>query len=95
MKMVAEWDANKAASNVVKHGISFASALKVFQDPSLLIVTAAREGDGEERRKAIGRIGDRIFTVVFVERGGVVRMISARRSNTPEERLYADRSPHY
>lgn len=29
-----EWDANKAASNFLKHGVSFDEATEVFYDPS-------------------------------------------------------------
>jgi uncharacterized DUF497 family protein len=31
-----EWDDNKAASNLRKHGISFQTAARVFTDPFLL-----------------------------------------------------------
>lgn len=31
--MVFEWDVNKAAVNLVKHGVSFDEAKTVFDDP--------------------------------------------------------------
>ncbi|MCP5159395.1 MAG: BrnT family toxin [Gammaproteobacteria bacterium] len=32
--MAFEWDANKAATNLAKHGISFEEAKTVFDDPA-------------------------------------------------------------
>jgi uncharacterized DUF497 family protein len=43
------------------------------------------------RRKAIGMIDGRLFTV-YVMRGEVCRIISARRANGREERIYTDDS---
>jgi uncharacterized DUF497 family protein len=89
-----EWDDGKADANLAKHGISFASATALFRDPGLIEINTIRAADGEDRVKAIGRIQGRLFTVVFVMRGAVCRIISARRSNRSEERAYADRQIH-
>lgn len=88
-----EWDEAKARSNLAKHRITFDDALAVFADTEIVIVASFRAQDGEERFKAIGRIGGRIFTVVYTERGGVRRIISARRANATEEKRYGDNSP--
>jgi uncharacterized DUF497 family protein len=45
------------------------------------------------RRKAIGIIDGRLFTVIYVERQGVIRIISARRSNAKESGAYASVYP--
>lgn len=82
------WDDGKAASNLRKHGLSFQEAVSVFIDPDRVVITSAREQDGEIRQKAIGRMSGRLFTVVFVMRGGACRIISARRANKAEERAY-------
>jgi uncharacterized DUF497 family protein len=42
---------------------------------------------------AIGRIGDRVFTVVYTERSGIHGLISARRANAREEQHYGHDSP--
>ncbi len=89
--MEFEWDAAKDASNRSKHSISFTEAIAAFADPRLIVLDATRGEDGEDRSKAIGRIGDRLFVVVYAERGPVTRMISARRANRKEERAYGDR----
>jgi len=83
-----DWDDNKALSNLERHRLSFDEAIAVFADPKLLTVDTSREEDGEPREKAIGRIQDRLSTVVFTRRGSVVRLISARRANAQEIRLW-------
>jgi uncharacterized DUF497 family protein len=88
-----EWDDAKAASNLDKHRIAFDDAIGVFADPNVVIVATIREEDGEDRFKAIGRIGDRVFTVVYAERNGMKRLISARRANRKEEKRYGDDAP--
>lgn len=40
------------------------------------------------RREAIGTIDGRLFTVVFIMREDVCRIISARRANAKEEAIY-------
>ncbi len=84
-----EWDSDKAASNLAKHRFAFEDATQVFADREVVIFPTIRAGDGEERWKAIGRIGGYVFTVVYTMRGDVVRLISARRANAAEEKHYA------
>ena len=87
-----EWDDAKAASNEAKHAISFPIATLVFLDPNRLLIDASHLGDGEARLKAVGVVQARLITVVFTPRGNVCRVISARRSNSNEERSYGNRS---
>jgi len=83
-----EWDDAKAARNLVKHGVPFTYAAGVFLDPQAIDIDASRPGDGEERRKMIGMIEGRIYSIVYTEREDSIRLISARRCNAKEERLY-------
>ena len=92
MGLSFEWDAGKAASNLAKHRFAFEDAIQVFGDTRIVIFPTIRAGDGEERWKAVGRIGQYAFTVVYTMRGEVVRLISARRANSAEEKQY-DRRP--
>ena len=86
-----EWDDAKARSNQEKHGISFGEAIAVFADPEVITLDGSRQEDGEVRRKAIGRIEGKLFVLVFTEREGAIRVISARRASRNEERAYGDR----
>lgn len=86
--MDIEYDSMKDAVNLEKHGLSLAFGSRIFDDPRVIVIKSVRESDGEERRKAIGRVGAKLYTAVHVLRGGVVRFISVRRSNDGEERIY-------
>jgi uncharacterized DUF497 family protein len=83
-----EWDADKAAGNVSKHGVSFLYASRVFLDAAMVDFDASRPEDDEPRRKAVGTIEGRIFTVVYTQRSSVIRIISARRCNAREAKHY-------
>lgn len=83
-----DWDEAKALGNISKHAVPFPYAIRVFLDAAMVDFDASRTEDGEVRRKAVGMIEGRLFTLVYTEREGVVRVISARRSNGKEERQY-------
>jgi uncharacterized DUF497 family protein len=91
---VYEWDDTKAASNIVKHHISFLMAPEVFRDLKVYVTPTIREVDREKRYKAVGRVGEKLYAVIYVETGNVRRIISVRRTNIKEDRAYADRQIH-
>ena len=83
--MAIEFDPAKAAANLEKHGVSLADAQKVLSDP--LALTVEDLGAVGERRFVsigLGSVGG-LLVVVYTERNGNFRLISARRA-TPEER---------
>jgi len=84
-----DWDPNKAASNERKHGIRLSYAIGVFLDLRVVDYDVSRLDDNEPRRKAVGMIDGRLFTVVYTMRGEVIRIISGRRANVQESREYA------
>ena len=87
----AEWDPEKNASNIRKHGVSFQEAGTVFLDAhSVTIIDAASTAmAGESRLVTIGQssIG-RLIVVVHTERGDRLRVISARRPTRRETQEY-------
>ncbi len=83
-----EWDDDKALRNQAKHYVEFAYVSNVFLDPNRADIDVSRMEDRETRRKAIGLIEGRLLTVVYTVRAGSIRIISARRSNPLESRLY-------
>lgn len=83
-----EWDPDKAESNLAKHGVPFDYATGVFRDPRSADFDASRAGDKEIRRKVVGAIEGKLFVVVYTDRAGVRRIISARRANAMEQRVY-------
>ncbi len=86
--MTFEWDADKNAANLEKHGISFEEASLIFEG-SVLSWVDDRFDYGEERFVSIGLIqGIVAVVVVHTDRDGVSRLISARLANRSERRRY-------
>ena len=84
-----QWDANKAQTNIQKHGIDFEEAAEVFSDRLLRIGDAST--DDEQRDFVLGYSDrQRILLVVYVERNEWTRIISARRATPSERKLYED-----
>jgi uncharacterized DUF497 family protein len=83
-----DWDEAKARSNLAKHGVPFPYAVRVFLDPNMVDFDARREGDMEARRKAVGLIEGKLYVVVYADREGLRRVISAQRTNATEQRAY-------
>ena len=84
-----EYDPAKSAANLVKHGIDFAAAQTLWDDPGM-IEAPARTTD-EPRFVSVGRIGGRHWTAVWTLRDEVVRIISVRRARTEEIGYYEGR----
>jgi uncharacterized protein len=81
-----EWDPRKAARNLSKHRVSFTEALTVFADPLARIVDDPRHSRDEPRYILLGSSAHkRLLVVMYTERGGGIRLISARKA-TPRER---------
>lgn len=82
------WDADKAGSNLSKHGVSFIKATQVFFDPFLRVTDA---GTGEEIRDAVIGMDERwnlLFVVHIEVEGDAIRIISARGANRSERHFY-------
>ena len=83
-----EWDENKAASNAVKHGVTFDEAALAMKDPRssdfedlvepAYLVTLAASPTG------------RILYIVSTESDDRIRIISAREATRHERRLYEE-----
>lgn len=84
-----EWDDQKAASNLQKHGIDFADAVTVLEDDAA--ITVVDEDSDEERFVTIGMDGlGRILVVVYTWRNQNIRIISARKATRAERAQYED-----
>ena len=85
-----EWDREKAKRNKIKHGISFKTAAKVFNDPNRLEEFDWVHSWNEERWQVIGMADDILF-VIYTERRDKIRIISAREAEEDERRAYYGR----
>jgi uncharacterized DUF497 family protein len=84
-----EWDEDKAATNLARHGLSFEEALTVFDDPLAAIFDDERHSAGELREIIIGHSSqDRLVLVSFTERPKAIRIISARPTTRREREKY-------
>ncbi len=79
-----EWNDEKARSNLKKHGFDFKDAIRIFKGP---VFAWSEDRGGEDRWTAIG-IAQTELAVVFVERGNIGRIISARRATHKERTGY-------
>jgi uncharacterized protein len=92
MPLTFEWDADKAALNIAKHGVTFDEARTVFGDPLAVIFDDEEHSLDELREIIIGHsVLRRLLLVSFTERGDeVVRIISARKANKRERKDYEE-----
>jgi uncharacterized DUF497 family protein len=88
MKPVFEWDDEKDTSNQKKHGVSFTEASAAFFDPFNIIISDPDHSIEEERFLLLGFAKGAILVVSFTERSDVIRIISSRKANSKERRLY-------
>jgi uncharacterized DUF497 family protein len=84
-----EWDEANAEAHLAKHGVPFDFAARVFLDPGRADFDATHAEDGEVRRKAVGMIEGKLYTVVYAPKADAAWIISARRANAQETRRYA------
>lgn len=89
--MQFDWDDDKNARNIARHGIDFADAIAVFDGP---VVTHrdARHDYGEERYRSVGFMGGILVAVVWTPRVGRW-IISARVATANERQAYFRRFP--
>ncbi|HZP19831.1 MAG TPA: BrnT family toxin [Bauldia sp.] len=85
--MEFEWDDEKRARTLRERGLDFETAAPIFAETFFEFVDERRDY-GEERLVAIGAVGEEVLVVVSTMRGGVRRIISARRANRKERELW-------
>lgn len=86
-----EWDDAKAASNEVKHGVTFMEAATAFLDNYAERMPDPKHSLNEERFLLLAEsVGHRILVVAHTSRGLGLRIISARPAKWKERRRYED-----
>jgi len=82
------WDPTKERANILKHGVTFADAARIFEGATLERPDN-RFDYGERRIYAIGLLGLLEITVVYVDRDDAnCHSISAWRSAPHERRCF-------
>ena len=87
--MEFEWDSEKAARNLAKHGIAFSEVGTVFGDPQAVTFADPDHSDDEDRFLTLGNSAEgHLLIVSHTNREGRTRIISARRASRKERRIY-------
>ena len=91
--MEFEWDEQKAARNLTKHGVTFHEAATVFGDPLAMTFYDPDHSQDEDRFLTFGHSDSGLLLVVsHTDREERTRLISARRATRRERKLYDKRS---
>jgi uncharacterized DUF497 family protein len=86
-----EWDAAKAAANLLQHGVLFDEAATVFQDPLAKIHDDPNHSASERRDIIVGHsVQGQLLAVSFTDRGSKIRLISARPVTRHERHDYEE-----
>ena len=89
---LVEWDEEKEAINLRKHGVSFVEAATVLNDPLYLSIEDHEHSEDEPRFRATGLSSEgRVLVLTYTYRGkSLYRLISARVATHRERRLYEE-----
>ena len=89
--MKYEWDENKAIKNLAKHGVSFAEAKTIFDDPLYVDFYDLDHSEDEERYLIVGESNrGRLLIVSYTERRTSIRIITAREVTKLEREAYEE-----
>jgi len=87
--MKFEWDLERVGANLQKHGVSFDAAARAFEGELSATFPDPDHSRGEACLVTYGmRIGGKLLVISHVERGGTIRIISARVATTKERKRY-------
>jgi len=87
--MQFEWDKEKAALNLKKHGVDFEEVATVWDDYFVVDLYDEDHSIEENRFLIIGEsVQNRLLIVSYAEKSGKIRIISARELTPKEKREY-------
>lgn len=86
-----EWSARKNRGNIQKHGVDFAEAKTVFDDPLHLTTTDPDHSIGERRFITVGMSErNRLLIMAHTIEDDRIRIITARRPTRSERKDYEE-----
>ncbi|MCS0502092.1 BrnT family toxin [Ancylobacter mangrovi] len=83
-----EWDDDKDAANLAKHGLPLFFGMFVFDGRPRLERPSPKLVAGEARTEAMAELEGRVILCVFVWRAHRRRLISVRRAHRSERRVF-------
>jgi uncharacterized DUF497 family protein len=91
VSLTFEWDPEKAAQNLRRHGVSFEEASRTFRDPLSRTIHDPDHSDDEDRFLLLGQAETgRLVVVSHTYRGRRIRIISARVAGHRERKTYEE-----
>lgn len=91
--MEFEWDLAKDTSNKRKHGIGFRESAEIFRG-YVLTTEDIRRDYGEKRLIALGEYNGEVIRIVFTERDGKIRIITAWKASRNDRKSYQKARAH-
>jgi uncharacterized DUF497 family protein len=85
-----EWDKAKNRQNFAKHGLRFEDAEEVFKGPCVTFEDD-RFDYGEERLITLGMLAGRVVLIAHSPCDESTRIISMRKGNRREQKIYEER----
>jgi len=87
-----DWDEDKNQECLKLRDFDFNFASRIFEDENLKTEVDDRQDYGEKRCRVFGKIGEKLYCVIYTDRGELRRILSARRvhRNSKEEKAYYD-----
>jgi uncharacterized protein len=84
-----EYDSNKSAINMDKHGMDFKTAQAIWSDPFCREMQLKHST--EDRYLVIGKIQQQVWSAIITYRDENIRLISVRRARRNEIETYRSR----
>ncbi len=88
-----KWDEKKREINLEKHGLDFLDAVLVLEAQEKATFPARYEQ--EEQFKAIAKVEETYFVVIYTMRSDITRIISFRPAKRKERLRYEDVRKYY
>jgi len=86
--MQFSWDEKKREENWTLRKVDFAEAAGIFEDPEIIESIDDRTDYGEQRIRALGKIGGVFYLVVYTWRGETRHIITAWKVGKHGKRRY-------
>ena len=71
------WKIEREIDNIAKHKVDFITASKAFTDPGRKIFIDSKHSVNEDRYYCVGKVNDKIITVRYTSRDGLIRIFGA------------------
>ena len=82
------WDEAKRKMNLQKHGLDFADAGLVYDNPNKITLQSPRKGEARKQDIAMVSVRSRVLPLIYVDRQPDIQVISFRVASRVEREFY-------